>query len=371
MLGLEEVEDDWRRLAEARGNGFLTPDWFHAWLHTYGEDSEPFVPTVRADDGSLRGLLPLALAKSGRPRVCAIAGANLGDRFHPLCEQGREAEIAAELGRSLAEAPEPWSVIALTHVQTEPPWLDALADGTGARVRIRERIAGPLPYLDISAHRDWEAYLQSRSSNFRQQVRRFTRRAAKAGSMGLRRTERREELAADMDTFFRLHDLRFGSKGGSTLSSERAQAFHLDFAERALGRGWLRLWFLELEGRPAAAWYGWRLGDRYSYYNSGLDPSFSSLRPGLVLLAAVIESAFEEGAAEFDFLLGDEAYKYRFAEAERTVSDVAIARALPHPAAAVSGAEFAARRIFRRIPDSARQKLGLGALARRRLRRGR
>jgi CelD/BcsL family acetyltransferase involved in cellulose biosynthesis len=174
-----------------------------------------------------------------------------------------------------------------------------------------------------------------------------------------------------MEAFFRLHDLRFGSRGGSTLSSERAQAFHLDFAEAALGRGWLRLWFLELDGRPAAAWYGWRLGERYSYYNSGLDPEFSSLRPGLVLIAAVIESAFEEGAAEFDFLLGDESYKYRFADAERTVSDVAIARALPHPAGALSGAEFAARKMFRRIPASVRRRLGLGALADRRLRRER
>jgi CelD/BcsL family acetyltransferase involved in cellulose biosynthesis len=257
------------------------------------------------------------------------------------------------------------------HVQTEPPWIEALAEGTGARLRTRRRIAGPLPYLDLDAHESWEAYLQSRSSNLRQQVRRFTRRADQAGSMRIRRTESADQLPADMAAFFRLHDARFGTRGGSTLSSERAQQFHLDFAAAALRRGWLRLWFLELDGSAIAAWYGWSLGRRYSYYNSGLDPDHSPLRPGFVLLAAVIESAFSEGASEFDMLLGDETYKYRFAEGERTVSDVSIARAAPHPASLLTGAEFAARNTFRRIPPSVRHRLGLAGLARRRLRRGR
>ena len=88
-------------------------------------------------------------------------------------------------------------------------------------------------------------------------------------------------------------------------------------------------------------------------------------------MAAVIKSAFDEGAAEFDFLLGNEGYKYRFAEGERTVSDVTIARALPHPAAAWASTEFAARRAFRGIPASARRRSGLAGLARRRLRRPR
>ncbi len=367
----DPVEGEWRELAVRRGNGFLTPEWFRAWLQAYGDEAEPFVPVVRSADGSLRGLLPLALSRSGRPRVCRLAGANLGDRFHPVCAEGDEGAVATEVGESLALQGEPWSVISLVHVQTEPPWLGALAEGTGARLRIRERIAGPLPYLDLSAHDGWDAYLQSRSSNLRQQIRRFTRRAENAGSMKIRRAERPDELRADLSTFFRLHDARFGARGGSTLSSERAQQFHLDFAAAALRRGWLRLWFLELDGNAVAAWYGWSLGGRYSYYNSGLDPDHSSLRPGLVLLAAVIASAFEEGASEFDFLLGDEAYKYRFAEGERTVSDVSIARAAPHPASLLTGAEFAARRTFRQVPPSVRRRLGLAGLARQRLRRGR
>jgi CelD/BcsL family acetyltransferase involved in cellulose biosynthesis len=371
LTRLGPLESEWRELAVGRGNGFLTPEWVGAWARHYAEEHPSFVPVLRGTDGKLRGLLPIALPRSGHPRVCRIAGANLGDRFHPVCEPGSEAEVAAAVGEALADAPQPWSVISLDHVQTDEPWVEALGEATGRRLSTRSRVAAPLPLIDVATHESWDAYLATRSSNFRQQVRRFARRAAREADVRIRRTEAADTLETDMGTFFALHDQRFGERGGSSLSAERARSFHLDFARAALERGWLRLWFLELDGRPAAAWYGWRLGERYSYYNSGFDPEFGALSPGLVLISAVIQSAFEEGASEFDFLLGEESYKYRFAERERTVSDVTLARALPHPASIVTAAEYGARRAGRLIPASARRRLGLGRLARRSLMGGR
>jgi CelD/BcsL family acetyltransferase involved in cellulose biosynthesis len=138
----------------------------------------------------------------------------------------------------------------------------------------------------------------------------------------------------------------------------------LDFAAAALERGWLRLWLLEVDGEPIAAWYGWRLGGRYAYYNSGFDPERSQLRPGLVLLAGVIRAALEEGAEEFDFLLGDESYKFRFAEDSRTVHNVTVARAW-HPALLVTGAEAVMRGLGRRLPRRIRQAGSVTRLARR------
>jgi CelD/BcsL family acetyltransferase involved in cellulose biosynthesis len=368
---LGPLESEWRDLAVGRGNGFLTPEWFGAWVRHYGAGQVPFVPVLRGQDGALRGLLPLALPRSGHPRVCRIAGANLGDRFHPVSDPSAESEVAAAAGEALADAPEPWSVISLDHVQTDEPWVKALGEATGRRLSTRSRVAAPLPLIDVASHESWDDYLATRSSNFRQQVRRFGRRAAREAEVVIRRTEAPDELEGDMRTFFALHDKRFGGRGGSSLSADRAQSFHLDFARAALEQGWLRLWFLELNGQPAASWYGWRLGDRYSYYNSGFDPEFAALSPGLVLISAVIESAFEEGVAEFDFLLGEESYKYRFAEREPTVSDVTLARALPHPAGALVGAEFAARGLVRALPASAKEGLGLRRLARRRTKRDR
>jgi CelD/BcsL family acetyltransferase involved in cellulose biosynthesis len=130
---LGPLEDEWRKLAEARGNAFLTPEWVGAWARHYGEEQTPFVPVLRGGDGALRGLLPLALPRSGHPRVCRIAGANLGDRFHPVCQASDEAEVAAAAGEALAEAPEPWTVISLNHADVAGSKRSRMARATGSR----------------------------------------------------------------------------------------------------------------------------------------------------------------------------------------------------------------------------------------------
>ena len=357
LAALKEIEPEWRALAEGRGNAFLTPEWLISWFDHYGDEATPFVPVLKGGDGKLRGLLALALARSGRPRVCRLGGGSLGDRFHPLCEPMEEHEVAAAAGEALAAAGRPWSILALDHVEAQQPWISGLAEGTGVRLRRRERSAAELPLIDLSRHTGWEDYLATRSKNLRQQIRRFAKRAGQRHSMELRRTRSCETLRHDLSVLWDLHDRRWGER--SSLRSNRARAFLADFSAAALKRGWLRLWFLEMDEQPVAAWYGWRVGDRYSYYNGGFDPAWSASSPGLVLMSKVIESAFEEGAAQFEFLLGDERYKLRFAERSRSVSDVMLSRALPHPAAAVASAEDAARRLGRLIPVAVRHRLRL------------
>ena len=357
---LRALEPDWRRLAELRGNAFLTPEWSRSWLGHYGEGLASFIPVAPTDGDGLAGLMSLVLPERGRPRVCRIAGANLGDRFHPLAAPGGEAEVAAAVGAALGEAGSAWSMIALDRVDLGGDWLGALRDGLDARVRTMVRPSNALPMIRLHQHQGWEGYLESRSAHLRKRLRWLDRRVVKDHALSIRRTERPEQLPADMATLFDLHDRRWAGRGGSSLAGERARAFHADFAEAALRRGWLRLWLMEWDGDPVAAWYGWHLGDRYSFYNAGFDPGRSKLSPGMFLLARVIQSAFEEGAREFDFLLGDEAYKSRFADegAATEVADVVLARSLPHPAVAIASTDQLLRRAGGALPARLRTRLG-------------
>jgi CelD/BcsL family acetyltransferase involved in cellulose biosynthesis len=159
-----------------------------------------------------------------------------------------------------------------------------------------------------------------------------------------------------MSTLFELHRKRWSVERDRVFASEDAQAFHRDFASAALDRGWLRLWFLEVDGTSIAAWYGWRLGRRYLYYQAGLDPAWAKHSPGLVLLAHTIRSALEEGAAEYDMLLGDEAYKARFADAQRSAGTLMIMRS-GHPARVLVEADMKFRELTRKLPPGAHDRL--------------
>jgi CelD/BcsL family acetyltransferase involved in cellulose biosynthesis len=142
--------------------------------------------------------------------------------------------------------------------------------------------------------------------------------------------------------------------GSSRLSQERPQAFLTEFAERAHLRGWLRLCVLEADGKPVAAWLGWRLGGRFAYYQAGFDPDWSKQGVGFVLLAETIRAAAAEGAREYDMLLGDEAFKLRFADASREVCTVLVAPRL-HPVRLLATSEIALRRMAGRLPESVRE----------------
>jgi CelD/BcsL family acetyltransferase involved in cellulose biosynthesis len=147
-----------------------------------------------------------------------------------------------------------------------------------------------------------------------------------------------------MDTLFALHRLRWGDDSGFL---PRA-AFHREFAAVALERGWLRLWLLELDGRPAAAWYGLRFGGVEHYYQSGRDPAFDSLSAAFVLLAHTIRAAFDDGAREYRFGRGQDPYKYRFTGQDPGLETIAATRG-PAAGAALGAAVHAFPVVKRRI----------------------
>src|SRR5213594_1006368 len=53
-----------------------------------------------------------------------------------------------------------------------------------------------------------------------------------------------------------LQDRRWGVGGSDTFYPSPVASFHEEFARVALARGWLRLFVLRLNGKPAASLYG-------------------------------------------------------------------------------------------------------------------
>ncbi len=202
------------------------------------------------------------------------------------------------------------------------------------------------PYIDLRGL-DWEGYLAGRSSSFRKKLRQRERKLTNAHEV-LDRTATEETLEADLAQFFVLHERRW--EGRSALDAPGGRGFVTEFAAAAQRRGWLRLRLLEVDGTAVAAFLGWRVGDRYTFYQSGFDPDWAELSVGIVMLTRTIQSAIDEGAQEFDMLLGTEAYKRRFQNAGRDVQTIVLPRALA-PARVLVSAEARARRIGRRVSE--------------------
>ena len=75
---------------------------------------------------------------------------------------------------------------------------------------------------------------------------------------------------------------------------------------------------------PAAAFVVLEWERTVGLYNSGFHPDRAALAPGLVLLVHVIEDAILRGKRRFDFLRGEERYKYEFGPTPEEVFSVRI-----------------------------------------------
>jgi CelD/BcsL family acetyltransferase involved in cellulose biosynthesis len=348
---VQELAGEWRPLAERRGNAFVTPEWFLAWLRQCGQGWEPHVAVVRASNGTLRGLLPLVSSKSSGRQ--ALRFCPLGDRFHPVADPGDEEAVAIAAAPAVASVDRGLRSLLLENVDSDAEWWQALAEASPAPLATVERAESASPFVEL-AGLSWDEYLAGRSRQFRRQLRRRLRSLRKEHDVQFRRTRRSEEVAADLGTLFRLHDARWAERrGSSALSDPAIRAFHLEFATAALERGWLRLSVMEVDGVPIAAQYGWLIGGRWSLYNGGFDPAWYRHSPGFLLRAERIREAIEEGASECDMLLGDEAYKSRFATSSRRVCTVVLAPR-GHPAHIRAAAGVRLHRAWQKLPSRPR-----------------
>jgi CelD/BcsL family acetyltransferase involved in cellulose biosynthesis len=341
---LAAIEDEWRSLAVPRGNAFLTPEWYRAWVAP-GAEQQPMVVAVRRDD-ALLGVLPLVLDRSGRPHALRFGGASFGDRFGVAAKPGAEDEVAAAAMGALEPTLPSAPILVLNRVDAEGSWVEAMRAASQRRLVAIEQNRAELPHVE-SGGLDWESYLAQRSRHFRQRVGRGLERALDRDGVrySVRVTSERSALEADMETLFHLHDLRHPGSESSIARPEVREAL-TRFAGSALDRGWLRLRLLEIDGSPAAAALGWRIAGSYSLYTGGFDPAFAERSAGLLMLNLTVRSAIEEEAEDIDLLLGGEPYKWRFAPEARHVRTVVLVGATSPTRMVVAG-EALGRRLGR------------------------
>lgn len=72
----------------------------------------------------------------------------------------------------------------------------------------------------------------------------------------------------------------------------------------------LELVFLKIEGKIIAGALLFFFGNDVLLYNSGFDTMYYQMAPGYILTALLIERAIEDKKSRFDFLRGDERYKF-------------------------------------------------------------
>ena len=229
--------------------------------------------------------------------------------------------------------PDPWDVIDLRRLRCGDPAADALAAAFGARAgadgwtvtREREEVC---PILDLPAGLDYEGYLGTLDKKERHEVRRKVRRAEAAGDV---RLERSTDPIGDLDEFVDLHQKRWGADGlfPETTGGAQSRAFFGGLFAHYGPDDLIALHFLTVGSRRIAAGIWFDDGETLYFYNAGVDPEARELSPGVVLVARSIEMALQAGRSRFDFLRGDEPYKYEWGAVDVPIQRLLVVRTSP------------------------------------------
>ena len=371
----------WDRLASVSPAATPFSRWtFHrAWWDAYGVTAhEQYLVCVRpgasasaeqardgtvGDSADIVGIVPLmhrhevepddaatatVLRRPCEPGTCVRPDAKavfMGASYHAdyatlLCAPEDIEGVADTVARSCRQPTDfhgevPWDVIDLRRLREIDPSLPALerafrryAATEGWEVCVEQEDVCPVTTFTDA---DWEAFLATLDKKARHEIRRKVRRAEKGGEI-------RFVLApldvGSVERFIELHQARWGDEGlfPPNPGGDRSRVFLRRLTELEAAEGpnaSLQLGQAYVGDRLIFVTVGFDDGVTCFYYNAGMDPTARELSPGVTGTAAYVRDRLNAGRRRFDFLRGDETYKYEWGAVDEPVFRLLIQRSRP------------------------------------------
>jgi CelD/BcsL family acetyltransferase involved in cellulose biosynthesis len=311
LVSLEtEWNDLWRRADRPyAAQGFA---WCLAgWRTTGSVRRRRLHVVVMREAGQAVLIWPMTLRRRLAWSVATALGAE-GTEYAPvLVESGADEKrrvqaawsfIRGKSGADIVDVPFARAGSAVEAVLAADPALCAI-----------HTLASPFVCFDRGA--SWQDYWRSRSANLRNGCTRRRRRLAEQGSVTI-------EWVDDMAEYAGLLDWTLAHKGdwmarnnmhNGFLDTPEFRTFMLSSAQGADdGSPGMAMMVLRLDGKPIATKIGSLDGSRFEGFITTYDVAYTGFSPGQIILAECLEWCQAKGL-DYDFRVGDEAYKLHWA----------------------------------------------------------
>lgn len=292
--------------------------WTEAWAGVRGPELRLFSPVVRTR-GRIIGILPLVLDDDG---VLRFHGRPDSDYNDLIADPAEAPQVLADALRALLRTPG-WLRIELDNVRADgllPAALEQLPADLRRLASVEPQAVCP---AIVAAPGDLAALAA------KGKLRQYHRKLERLGEVRFRHLESRDEIHAHLPAFFRQHQERSVLAGrDSQFLDERPRRFYAALADRMDPAAELRFGILTTGDRIAACHFGFEANGRFIFYKPTFDVDLWDYSPGQVLLRALFEYAEAKQLAVFDFTIGDEDYKHRFANTVGGTVRVTIAASM-------------------------------------------
>jgi CelD/BcsL family acetyltransferase involved in cellulose biosynthesis len=328
---LDLLAGPWNALLEecASHVPFLRLEYLRTWWQAMGGGEwkpADLLIVVATEEEELVGIAPLFFShnRESEPALLLVGSIEVSDYLDVIARpQDLTAFVAGLFDFLQSPALPPWTVLDWYNLLENSQTLPAL-ESAAARLGWRygcERLQHS-PHILLPG--DWETYLAGIDKKQRHEIRRKMRRLEESG-LPVRAyvVEDPVTLEAEAEAFLAL---MAQDPEKAAFLTPLMRAFMHEVIRCAFDAHCLQLAFLEISGEKAAAYLNFDYLNRIWVYNSGLDRKFNEYSPGWVLLGYLLKWANERHAVDFDFMRGDEDYKYRFGAVDRFVVRATVRR---------------------------------------------
>ena len=293
---------------------FSRHEYLSAWWKTLGggEWKEAELVLVSAmDNDQIIGIAPLFIAEyEGRPTLLLVGSIEISDYLDLIVrEQDLSRFVSGLLDFLVSSLGDRWTVIDWYNIPDTSPTRTALQDEFARRGwEYQAEIYRPTPRIPLNG--SFEEYLSRLDKKQRHEIRRKMRRAAESDlNVRFVIVGKDADIDSEINAFFNL--MTQDPNKANFLTPLMREQMTVTI-RTAFEQGYLWLAFLEIGGIKVAASLNFDYKNKLWGYNSGVSREHMELSPGWVLLAHTIQWCCENGRYEFDFMRGDEEYKYRF-----------------------------------------------------------
>lgn len=282
---------------------FQTWHWQKAWWDVFGRGELLLIMVKR--DGRPVALAPL-FAEGGMVFFVGSGGSDYLD-FLGNTSDSAVLDLILETAREMCPGFVGFRFYLVPDDSPTGSRLQAAAERLGLEYFDEGDMVAPALMLDQPAGAGLAAANKTR-------LVRYERYLKTEGNLRITHLTQGNAILPHLDEFFAQHIARWESTDYPSLFRDPAQTkFYRLLCSANENTSWLRFTRLDLDDRPIAFHFGFCCERSYLCYKPTFAVEMEKRSPGQVLLRQLILAAANEGAHTFDFGLGDEAYKRRFA----------------------------------------------------------
>lgn len=312
---VDQIANDWNRLNPQWPTQRI--EWLSAAWEAFSSLGKLHWAIVRDDQDRVIGGLPLYRSSTlahGRLLSLVGSGSICSDGGGVTAEPGFEKEVVQALADSL---------LGNTDDPLSPSWDELEWDGVSAKDSITQNLIDQFleagaEVVECGTMSTWRVEIGTRNATkFSDLVSRSTRRKIRRlddklnhPSVSFHQARNQDEFEAAQDFAIHLHQERQTSIGhAGCFADSRFEKFYRGASGKLFSRGLWRLYWVAVDGRPAAFYTGAFYNNVQYTYQTGLDPNLAEWEPGWLLQLHLLERGLAERWDAIDFMRGDHAYK--------------------------------------------------------------